>query len=106
RTAIMIIPGGELTPPGGSADLDTVERGQDAPPRKAGSRATAALAIIGIIGTAYAVAAILVVHWLRPEEDPLSSPISQYAVGRFGFVMNAALFLWGVASWALTAGLF
>jgi Protein of unknown function (DUF998) len=45
------------------------------------------------------------VHLLRPEDDPLASPISQYAVGRFGFVMTAAHFLWGIAAWALAAGL-
>jgi hypothetical protein len=63
------------------------------------------LAAFVMLATAYAIAAIIGVHFLRPEDDPLSSPISQYAVGRFGFVVTAALFSWGVAGWALASGL-
>jgi hypothetical protein len=71
----------------------------------AGARTTAALAAFVMLATAYAIAAIIGVHFLPRVDDPLSSPISQYAVGRFGFVMTAALYLWGIAGWALAVGL-
>jgi hypothetical protein len=96
----MTLPGNGPTSPSGSDHLNPVDR-----PGAARARTTAALAGYVILATASAIAAIIGVHFLRPEDDPLSSPISQYAVGRFGFVMTAALFLWGVAAWALASGL-
>jgi hypothetical protein len=102
----MNLPGNGPTPSSGTDQpIPGDDRGQVARAGAAGARTTAALALFVMLASAYAIAAIIGVHFLRPDDDPLSSPISQYAVGRFGFVMNAALFLWGVAGWALAFGL-
>jgi hypothetical protein len=63
------------------------------------------IGVLVVFATAYVIAVILLVHVLRPEDDLFSSPISLYAVGRFGFLMTTALFTWGLAGWALGLGL-
>jgi hypothetical protein len=78
---------------------------RDLPDREPGATTRTALTAFVIISTMYAMATIVLMHLLRPGDDPLSSPISQYAVGRFGFLMTACLILWGMAGWALAAAL-
>jgi hypothetical protein len=63
-----------------------------------GSKAIALVSVSTIIGISYVLVATVAVHFLRPDLDPLSSPISQYAVGPYGELMTSALLIWGLAS--------
>jgi hypothetical protein len=75
------------------------------PDNGARTRTRSAAAAFVVMATIYSMATIVFIHVLRPGDDPLASPISQYAVGRFGYLMTACLLLWGLAGWALAAAL-
>lgn len=45
------------------------------------------------------------VQVLRPDLDPLASPISQYAIGPYGACMTSTLLIWGLASMLLAVAL-
>lgn len=60
---------------------------------------------IAIGGIAYFAAAILLLHGLRPDVSPIARVTSEYAVGRYGFLMTSAYFVFGMALLALGAGL-
>ena len=64
------------------------------------------LATIALICIAYFVFAIVVLHFLRPEVNPISRPTSEYAVGAYGFFMTAAFFSMSVATFCLLIGLY
>jgi hypothetical protein len=70
-----------------------------------GSKPIALAAIIAIIGISSVLVEIVAVHFLRPDLDPLASPISQYAIGPYGAFMTSALLIWGLASLLLAVGL-
>jgi Protein of unknown function (DUF998) len=70
-----------------------------------GSKTIALVSVIAIVGIAYALVAVVGVHFLRPDLDPLSSPISQYAIGPYGAFMTSALLTWGLASLLSAVGL-
>jgi hypothetical protein len=61
---------------------------------------------VAIAGVAYFAAIIVVLHFLRPDLDPLSRPTSEYAVGPYGFLMTSAFFSMSLASFALVIGLY
>lgn len=48
-------------------------------------------AAAGLAGTAVFAASVLALHGVRPDLDPVSTTISQYAVGAHGWVLRAAL---------------
>jgi Protein of unknown function (DUF998) len=49
--------------------------------------------------------AVVAVHFLRPDLDPLASPISRYAIGPYGAFMTSALLIWSLASLLLAVAL-
>ncbi len=54
------------------------------------------------IGLAIAFLAILIsLHFLEPEFDPAWRMISEYEIGRFGWMMRLAFFCWGASLLAL-----
>lgn len=53
----------------------------------------------------YFVVAIVVLHWLRPEVDPVAAVTSEYAVGPYGGLMTSAYFVFSGALLALGIGL-
>lgn len=62
------------------------------------SSATSLLAI----GMSIAVLALLIVlHILSPEFNPAWRMVSEYANGKYAWVLSLMFFLWGAASWAL-----
>ena len=63
----------------------------------------ALLALVGIAGKFLNIAAL---HFLRPDADPVSEPISNYGVGPYGFLFTVADIGSGLASLALAAGLY
>ncbi len=62
-------------------------------------------ASIALVGSTYFALIIVVLHFLRPDLNPLSQPTSRYAVGPYGFLMTTAFFSMSVASFALVIGL-
>jgi hypothetical protein len=64
------------------------------------------LATIALVGVAYFVIIIAVLHFLRPELNPISRPTSEYAVGQYGFLMTSAFFSMSLSSLALVIGLY
>jgi Protein of unknown function (DUF998) len=63
-------------------------------------------ATVALVGVAYFVVIIVVLHLLRPDLSPISQPTSEYAVGRYGFLMTSAFFSMSLASFALVVGLY
>jgi len=61
---------------------------------------------IALICIAYFAFAIVALHFLRPDLNPLSRPTSEYAVGECGFLMSTAFFSMSVASFSLLIGLY
>ena len=66
----------------------------------------ARVATIALLGVAYFAVIIVVLHFLRPDLNPISSPTSEYAVGRYGFLMTSAFFSMSLGSFALVIGLY
>jgi hypothetical protein len=67
---------------------------------------TASIATVALVGVAYFVVAIVVLHVLRSDLNPIQRPTSEYAVGPYGWLMTSAFFSMSVASWALVMGLY
>jgi hypothetical protein len=61
------------------------------------------LAIAGIAGYLLNLAAL---HFLRTDVNPVVEPVSNYAVGAYGFLSTAANIGGGLAALALTLGLY
>jgi hypothetical membrane protein len=68
-------------------------------------RTAAFLALLAIVGMGYYLVSVMAAHLLRPDVDPVSEPVSNYAVGPYGFLIGIAIFALGVGSLALTFGL-
>ena len=63
-------------------------------------------ATVALVGIAYFTLIIVVLHLLRPDLNPLSTPTSEYAVGPYGFLMTSAFFSMSLGSFALVIGLY
>jgi hypothetical protein len=70
------------------------------------SRATTLLALIAIVGIADYLLNLAALHFLRPDVNLVLEPISNYAVGPYGFLLTIASIGNGVAALALMAGLY
>lgn len=68
-------------------------------------RRAARAATVALAGIAYFVVALVALHLLRPDHDPIRQTTSQYAVGRYGLLMTSAFLSMSVASFALVIGL-
>jgi hypothetical protein len=64
------------------------------------------LTAVAIAAITYFVVIIVILHFLRPDLDPIRQPTSEYAVGPYGFLMTSAFFSMSLASWALIVGLY
>ena len=65
----------------------------------------AGLATVAIVGTSLFLALIAALHFLKMEMNPIDRPTSEYAVGRFGYLMTLAFVCMSAATWALIMGL-
>ena len=54
----------------------------------------------------YFVVAVAVLHFLRPEYNPINHAVSNYAVGPYGYLMTAAFYVLALSVFALALGLF
>src|SRR5215213_6767832 len=66
----------------------------------------ARVATIALVGVAYFAVIIVVLHFLRPDLNLIRRPTSEYAVGRYGFLMTSAFFSMSLGSFALVIGLY
>lgn len=60
---------------------------------------------IGVAGVAYFVATFVVLHFVQWELNPAEHFISEYALGRFGWLVTLAFFVVGVGTLGLARGL-
>ena len=63
-------------------------------------------ALIAIGGIIYFIVAVVVLHFLRPEYNPINHAVSNYAVGPYGYLMTAAFYVLALSVFALALGLF
>ena len=70
------------------------------------SRVTTFLALLTIVGIADFLLNFTALHFLRPDVNPVLEPMSNYAVGPYGFLFIAADIGLGLAALALTCGLY
>ncbi len=55
------------------------------------------IAMISLIGLAYFVVIIIIMHKLRPDYNPRSRYISEYAVGKYGQLAASSFVIYGLA---------
>jgi hypothetical protein len=70
------------------------------------SRVTMVLTLLTIGGIATFLFNLTALHFLRPDVNPVLEPISNFAVGPFGFLFTAADIGSGLAALALMLGLY
>src|SRR5215207_6418764 len=70
------------------------------------SRVTMFLALLAIVGIVDFLLNLAALHFLRPDVNPMLEPISNYAVGPYGFLFTAADIGLSLAALALTFGLY
>jgi hypothetical membrane protein len=70
------------------------------------SRVTMFLALLTIVGIADFLLNLTALHFLRPDINPVLEPLSNYAVGPYGFLFTAADIGIGLAAFALMFGLY
>ena len=63
------------------------------------------LAWVSIVGTVFFVFAVTALHFLRPDYNPTTRLLSDYAVGPYGYLMTAAWFALGLVCFALALGI-
>jgi hypothetical protein len=75
-------------------------------PRMTRSRVTMVLALLTIVGIVVYLLNFATLHFLRPDVKPVLEPVSNYAVGPYGFLVTAATTGSGLAAFALMVGLY
>jgi hypothetical protein len=63
------------------------------------------LALFAVGGIVYFVVAGVVLHFLRPEYNPINHAVSNYAIGQYGYLMTAAFYALALSLLALVFGL-
>lgn len=64
------------------------------------------MAKVAITTSVIAIAILLMLHVLSPELDPSWHMISEYAYGKFGYVLALFFLCWGISSWSTAIALF
>jgi len=60
---------------------------------------------IALVSLGYFLTALVLLHFLRQDYDPLIRFMSEYAVGKYGFIMTSAFFALSLASFSLAYSL-
>src|SRR5262245_40657244 len=60
---------------------------------------------LALITAATTLLLLASLHVLSPEFDPSFRMVSEYALGRYGWVLSLLFLAWGVSSWALAVAL-
>jgi hypothetical membrane protein len=84
----------------------TYKRGTYHIPAIGQAKHVAWFALIAIGGIVYFVVAVVILHFLRPEYNPINHAVSNYAVGPYGYLMTSAFYVLALSVLALTPGLF
>jgi uncharacterized protein DUF998 len=84
----------------------THKRGTDYIPAIGQAKPIAWLVLIAIGGIVYFIVAVVVLHFLRSEYNPINHAVSNYAVGPYGYLMTAAFYVLALSVFALALGLF
>lgn len=66
---------------------------------------TQGAAEIALLGAAAFSILLISLHFLKPENNPSWRMISEYEIGRFGWLMRLAFFFWSVSYFALAVAL-
>lgn len=61
-------------------------------------------AISGIAMSAF-IGLVALLHWIKPEFDPSWRFLSEYSIGRHGWVMMTAFFIWAISCFSLSMAL-
>jgi hypothetical protein len=61
-------------------------------------------ALIAVTGVFYFIMAVVMLHPLRPDLNPITRAVSNYAAGSFGFLMTSAFFMLALSEFALAWG--
>ncbi|HET9919410.1 MAG TPA: DUF998 domain-containing protein [Ktedonobacteraceae bacterium] len=69
------------------------------------NRQAARFALASSVGVLYFIMAVVILHLLRPDLNPVTHAVSNYAVGPFGFLMTSAFFMLALSEFALAQGL-
>ncbi len=85
----------------------TVRRGRDTlhPATASYREISAPPARLAIAAAAATLVLLASLHVLSPEFDPSWRVVSEYANGRYGWVLALMFFSWGISSWALAFGI-
>lgn len=70
------------------------------------AKPVARIATLAIVGITYFSIVVVALHFLRPDYNPISRFVSEYAVGPYGFLMTSAFFGLSLGSLALVLGLY
>src|SRR5579871_5746071 len=65
------------------------------------TRVVEAAAWVAIVATGITLVLLAALHLLSPEFSPSWRVISEYALGRYGWVLSLMFLSWGISSWAL-----
>ena len=60
---------------------------------------------LGIAASAATLVLLASLHLLSPEFDPSWRMVSEYAFGRYGWVLSLMFLCWGVSTWALAGAI-
>jgi len=60
---------------------------------------------LAVIATAATLLLLASLHVLSPEFNPSWRVISEYALGRYGWVLSLMFLCWGISSWALAVAI-
>jgi hypothetical membrane protein len=69
------------------------------------ARQAAWLALVAMGGVIYFFVAVFILHFLRPEYNPVNHAVSNYAVGPYGYLMTFAFYALALSLLALAFGL-
>lgn len=69
------------------------------------AKQVARIATLAFVGIAYFLIAVVTLHYLRPNFNPIHRFVSEYAVGPYGSLMTSAFFGLSLGSLALVIGL-
>lgn len=64
------------------------------------------ITIVALAGSLYFLVIVVAVHFLRPDINPIGQLTSAYKAGPYSFLMNSALFIFGLSQAALVIGLY
>jgi hypothetical protein len=76
------------------------------PPTQQAKQAARLAGTITVGAVMYIVLALVVLHFLRPEYDPVARVISNYAVGPYGFLMTTAFLALAISTLSLAFGIY